>query len=531
MKYRQQSFVFYTGLFVLAVTAFVPLAYMFGQLAVKFVEQPRTIASVLIDSRQAILLSRSCMVALASMSIALLLGIPTAILLASRDLPYKQFFYLLVSIPFLIPPYVMAGAWIHLLSPDGVVNTIIKSVFGQSAGLSVYNFAGCAWCMGISFFPVVALMMATGLSKIDPHLCDIARLATNKLGVWRHSVLIQILPYLLASMCLVLVFVFAQYSVPSLLGVNTYPVEIFSQFSAFYDSITAVVTSLPLVTLVILLILFQKVLMRKNDYVQITPSSDGSHGIKLGKFQVYAIAFFLIIFFVTTILPFSSVLAKTQGVSKAISTLISYGDSILITTVLAFVAAIISTALGWSIGNYLAKRNTAFAKALDIACWLPIAIPGTIIGLGIIRFSNGISFSVAFSSLAIPLIAAYVGMFCAFPIRIFEASYRRSDPNINEAAQLDCANAVQRLVHVEMPVHIGAIATSMILVFLLVVGELNATVLLIPPGQATLSVNIDNLIHYGSNFKASVLCFTEAAFVITIVGSALGLYSLSQRKR
>ena len=134
-------------------------------------------------------------------------------------------------------------------------------------------------------------------------------------------------------------------------------------------------------------------------------------------------------------------------------------------------------------------------------------------------------------SFGIILLLAYVGMFSAFAIRILEASYRRADPNVAEAAALDCPKWYQRLYHIDLPIHSPAIAASVIIVAVLVVGELNATVLLIPPGSETLAVTIDNLLHYGANVKASVLCLTEVVFVILALGVGLLIWNRSGQRK
>ena len=71
----------------------------------------------------------------------------------------------------------------------------------------------------------------------------------------------------------------------------------------------------------------------------------------------------------------------------------------------------------------------------------------------------------------------------------------------------------------------------MVIVFVLVAGELNATVLLIPPGSETLAVTIDNLLHYGSNVNASVLCLTEALVVAVTVAIAMILWYNPELKK
>lgn len=530
MSYRRQSLTIYIiALVIFGMTSVLPVGYMLAQFIVRLLDQPLDVTNVLVDMRQLVLLGRSMAIALSATLVALGLGLPIAIMLAAQDLPLRRLFHLLVLIPILIPPYVMAGAWIHLLSPSGFINRILVSVLGPSVKLTIFTQAGCAWCLGISFFPVIAIIVATGLSQVDSNLQDIARLSTNRWGVFCHSTLPQIFPHLLASICLVMIFVLAQYSVPSLLGVNTYPVEIFAQFSAFYNNTAAVATALPLIVLVVFLILLQQRIMQNHDYVRITPSSESANPIRLKRLKNYAAVLLIIVFIITIVLPFSSVLVSTRGFANILYTTRSFSNSIVTTSLMALLATVIATAIAFPIGQHLARGQGRFIRTLDTICWLPIAIPGTIIGLGLVNIANLVPILQRIDSFGILLLCAYIGMFSAFSIRIFEATYRRADPNVSEAAAIDCRCWYQRLFYIDVPIYSGAIAASMIVVFVLTIGELNATVLLIPPGKETLGISIDNLLHYGANATASALCLIEAVLVIFAI--AAGLFTWSTIKR
>ncbi len=454
---------------------------------------------------------------------------PVAIVLAARDLPFRKLFYFLVLIPVFIPPYVMAGAWMHLFSPMGSVNRTLAAMLGPSAKLTVHSTAGCVWCLGVSFFPVIAIIVAAGLSKLDSNLQDIARLSTSRWGGFRHSTLPQIRRHLAASVCLVLKFVFSQYGVPSLLGINTYPVEIFAYFSAFYDDTAAVATSLPLIGMVVFLVILQQRIMRARDYVHVTASSEMHSAIRLAGTKPYAVAFLVVLFSITVVLPFASVFLYAQGLGKVLSAARLSSDCIFTTSLFAFLAAAVSTLVAFPIGHYLAHRRGYLAEVIDIICWLPVAIPGTIVGLGMIKLAGRVPALQRADSFGVVLLIAYVGMFTAFSIRVFEAAHRRADPNIDEAAAIDCRRLYQRLWHIDVPIHSGAIAVSATMVFVLVVGELNATVLLIPPGRSTLSVSIDNLLHYGASSTASELCLIEAGLVIMTITCGLFVWKATKR--
>ena len=217
-SFRRQSLCIYiAAAIVFIAVAILPLGYMLADLVINAVKRPSLITGMIIDERQLILLARSLKIAFLAVTAAFVLGIPTAIILSSKDLPFKRIFFFLILMPVLIPSYVMAGAWIHLLSPNGFINGTLAKIFGVGFRISLNSEAGCAWCLGVCFFPIVAVIVAAGLSKIDGSLQDIARLSTNRLGVFWHSTIPQIWPHLAASFCLVFIFVLAQYGVPSLL--------------------------------------------------------------------------------------------------------------------------------------------------------------------------------------------------------------------------------------------------------------------------------------------------------------------------
>jgi len=530
MAFRKQPLALYIiSLIIFLVVAILPVGFMLAQFVVRLAVHPSSVTTVLIDSRQLILLGRSLTIAVSATAVAFGLGLPVAIILSAKDLPCRRLFYFLVLVPILIPSYVMAGAWIHLLSPSGFINSILACLFGPSAKLTVFSVFGCTWCLGMSFFPIIAFIVAAGLSELDSSLNDIARLSTGRWGVFWHSSFPQMRPHLAASICLVMIFVLAQYGVPSLLGLNTYPVEIFAQFSAFYDDTGAVAAAIPLIILVIFLVLLQRWIMRNHTYFRITPASETTNPIRLGKFRCGAICLLIFLFIITTVLPFLSVLAGAQSFAKIVSTLHSSCEGILNTSILALSAAVISTVIAFPIGCHLVHNRSSFTRMLDIICWLPIAIPGTIMGLGIIKLTSSFLALQRNDSFGLLLLLAYMGMFSAFSIRIFEAAHRRADPNITEAAVMDCPRWYQKFFYVDIPLHARAIAASIIMVFVLVIGELNATVLLIPPGKATLAVSVDNLLHYGANATASALCLIEAGLVILAAVLGLIFWSIARR--
>lgn len=522
-------------LLIPAVTLFLlvsilPIGWMLCLFLAGIVQDPQIAEKTIMTYRQMILLGRSFQVAGLSTLVSLCLGLPVAVIIAAEELPLRRFCWTLTLLPLLIPPYILAGAWIHLLSPNSILNHFLINTVGFPKGLSVFNMTGCIWCLGISFFPVIALVVATGIVNLDRSVLDITRLSTGPWGSFRYGILPQLFHPILASSCLVMIFCLGRYGVPSLLGVNTYPVEIFAQFSAFYDEKTAIATSIPLLLIVITLILIQRKLMTGRRYLSITPGSDTASHYALGAYRYIGLLLFVIILVVTTLLPFLSVVLKIRNPVIIINAITSSMDDIVTTLLLGIGAALISLVIAYPVAYYLSRQEeNRYKQILDVLCWLPIAVPGTIIGLGILGFSTKAAVMGTQDSYGFFLLIAYVAMFCPFAIRILEASFRQTDPSIQDMAALYCRHWYQRMFYVDLLVHSKAIIASLLFVLIFVSGELTATVLLIPPGKATLAITIDNLLHYGANAKASALCLVQAVFVLVMLlaGSSLWRKSTS----
>jgi iron(III) transport system permease protein len=97
---------------------------------------------------------------------------------------------------------------------------------------------------------------------------------------------------------------------------------------------------------------------------------------------------------------------------------------------------------------------------------------------------------------------------------------RRLDPALLEAAALDGASAASRLTRIALPMVRNALGLGAALVFLLSARELDATLLLHPPGADNLAMRIYDLFHYGPSRQVAALC------VITVVLSGLAVAPL-----
>jgi len=519
------------AVWVFGVTAFLPLLIMLGAFLIEGLRDPRVFWVTLVAPRQLFLLGRSLGVGMSVTLLSVAIGIPLGRVLTAHDLPGRRVLWWIVLVPLVIPPYVLTGAWLHVFAPFGWLNQTLTVWGGHEAVIRLTSWPGCIGCLTQAYAPIVILFMATAWRTLDWSVVDAARLETQGWRLWRVAYWPQLKPHVLAAACFVLIFSLVQYSVPSLLGVQTYPVEIFTQFSAFYNESAAIAASVPLVVLVMGLILIQVRVMTNRPYVQVSPGSEGEARFTLGRWRFVVSMALLLWWGGTLIWPFACVYRQSQGWRAILTTAHGHGDWILYTSLMALLTAGVATFLGVVLGPWLACGRSRGLRFLDLCCWLPLAWPGTVLGLGIIKIESYLPSWHVRDTWGVGLLLAYIGLFSALAIRISQAGYRRLDTHVTELAVMDCPHWLNRWRHVDVHLLGSSFCLSLILVFVQVVGELNATILLLPPGKQTLAVSIDNLLHYGASATASALCLLEAGLVLVVVLLGIPLVQRLSRGR
>ena len=513
----------------LALTAFCAIAVL--PVVLMFVRYGSPDSLLSLDERQATLLGRSLAVASGSALVALALGAPIGVILARGATRLRLPLAALAIAPLFIPPYVLAGAWISVLDPASWVNGLTATLFGPDARISIFSASGAAWCLGVSFFPIVTGLLATGLATADRELEDAARLSTGRWGVLRYAVLPQVKGHILVAALLVLLFSLVRYDVPSLLGVNTYPVEIFSQFSAFYDTEAAVSMSVPLTVTALIVATaawaFARTLRRSFESGMVVfgnrSASSWAHRLVL----TFALALMLGI---TVYGPLSNMATNVRSFDVLQMAAETAGGDVFSTAMWAASAATLALLVAVPLGTCLSRTGGKRGLLLSILCWLPVAVPGTVVGLGILTLSSDLRMLAHGDTLGLRLVLAYTAMFLPFAVFITAVARDQATSVVDEIAALDGAGWLQRFVHIGLPLRWPAFLAAWMLVFALSTGELNATVLLVPPGRSTLAVTIDNLLHYGANPVATVLCLIVAGMGVAPLLIAGGIWYFVRRR-
>lgn len=455
--------------------------------------------------RYASLMLLSCGIAAGAAMLAVLIGVVQAFALARTRVPFKRLWRRLYLLPLCIPPHIHAIAWIGLCGETGPLNRWLMAMTGSDTPvLDIYSPVWVALILGLAYHPVVTLLVSGGIRSMDRRMEEAAMQYMPLRRVLRRVTLPLLMPHILSGAVFVFIFAFFNYGVASLLRVHTYPVEIFAQFSAFYNEAAATALSVPVILLALGMLALQRFWMRGRRYVVMDTGRSQPDTIELGRMQWPISAAMSVLIGASVVLPLA-VLAlqiKTAGTFGAVWQ--SASREIIATTLLSIVSATVITALSYLLGGALGNRDGRLNGGLDLFCFAPLALPATVMGIGIIYVWNRPATQMVYTSAAI-LVIVYAARFVPFALRAVVAGMQQIGPAMRDAAMLYQRQWVRRLLKIELPLSMPGLIAGWCMAFILCMSELGATLLVVPAGMGTISLKIYTLMHYGANQMVAAL--------------------------
>ncbi|MFC5831716.1 ABC transporter permease [Nonomuraea insulae] len=223
---RLGAFVFLSpGLTYLLVLLLVPLALMmsytvfqrgrFGGVVYEFTMEN---FARLADPLYVGVVVESLKIAAVTTVIALLVGYPTAYLIAQLPRKWKTIALVAVVLPFWTNFIIRVYAWVILLSGPGLINSGLK-VFGLGPLDLLYNEGAIVAGLVYSYLPLMVLPLFAAIEKLDPQLREAsANLGAAPLTTFRKVTLPLSLPGVMTGCLFVFVPSFGNFVIPELLG-------------------------------------------------------------------------------------------------------------------------------------------------------------------------------------------------------------------------------------------------------------------------------------------------------------------------
>jgi len=228
---------------------------------------------LLTSAHQWTLMGHSMVLSSLVMAFTVAVGMPLGILLGKTDLPFRRFLTVLFLIPLLIPPYIIAVSWFDLLGSSGLLAHLLGVSATTATARFLFGLPGCVAVLFSIFLPIPMLLTMILLRTINPRMEEAGRLVSGWRGIMKGITIPLILPGVLLSAMLVFLLSFGEFSVPNFLRYDVFPVESFTQFSAFYNFKAATAAAVPLAAVMLILLLAEAAFLRERTY-QLRPSPE-----------------------------------------------------------------------------------------------------------------------------------------------------------------------------------------------------------------------------------------------------------------
>ena len=475
-----------------------------------------------LDQRFWILLEKSVLVAGGTAMLAALIGLPIGLLLARVQLPARPALRALQIAPLLVPSYISAIGWIHIAGRNGELNRWLgKWLGGPGPVIDLYTPAGVIWILGLGAFPIVTLIVIAALEHTSPDYEEEARLVAPCGTVLRAVTLPLITPALLAAMLIVFILALGEFAVPSFLGVNVYTVEVFVRFGAFFDYRAGAVAALPLFVVVLLAFAAQRRLGNRWETAGEQGSQTTGRLLDPGVWRWPACAFCLSAPALAAGAPLLALAGRAPALQDYALVWQTARAEVYNSVLFAVLAATLAVGLGLPLAAWVVRARAGALRATGE--WLilsALAVPGAVIGIGLIRLWNrGVPLVWIYQSLWIVVLAMLTRALSLAAI-VLASAWRQVPVVYEEYARVEGASPLQAFGRVLMPLLRPGLAAAWSLAFVAAMTELQTVLLVYPPGHATLPVRIYTLQHDGIAENVAALCLVFLAVTLVPVGVA-----------
>jgi iron(III) transport system permease protein len=290
-------------------------------------------------------------------------------------------------------------------------------------------------------------------------------------------------PAIFAGMALALMEVLADFGAVSYFGVQTFATGIFKAWLSFGDRVAAVQLALGLLSFVLLIFFIEQSSRSKLRYAS---SARGRPLAKtlLGKNAFFAFAFCGATLLCGFLLPAFALLQLLfkQGLTIDIRYLDWLSNSLSVSILTALISVALAIFFAYSV------RMNARLAWVNRLLGFGYALPGAVLAIGILSFLEIFQLAWWMSASMLVLIYAYLVRFLSSSLQSVEAGLARITPSMDASAALLGLSKAQILKRVHVPLLKRSLLTAGLFVFVDVMKELPATLLLRPFNFDTLAV-------------------------------------------
>lgn len=455
-------------------------------------------------------LSNTLLVMFGTGALALLIGTAAAWIITMHRFPGRELADRLLVLPLAMPAYIVAYAYVELFDYAGPVQTELRGLFGFQSPADYWfpqirSLGGVIAIFAFVFYPYVYLTARASFEQQSVCVLEVARtLGRSALQTLWSVALPLARPALAAGSVLVLMECLNDLGAVQYLGVETLSASIYATWMQRGNLPGAAQLAVVMLALIAVTLIGERA-ARGGGSIEATTGRFRAIPFEtlFGFKAALALVAVLTPVFIGFVLPFAVLLLQALT-HHARDSWTDYLAAVRNSVVLACVASLATLILALLFA-YAARLNKGRLTAIaNRIVSLGYALPGTVLAIGLMsplagidnavdawmRDTIGISTGLILSGSLFALTLALVIRFLAVALGTIEAGLERISPNLDAAARTLGSSTGRTLAKVHIPLLLPAIGATAMLVFVDVMKELPATLLLRPFNFETLATHI-----------------------------------------
>jgi len=495
-------------------------------------------------------------IAVSSSVICCAFAAPMGWLVARSDMPFGGAVRALVTASFVTPPFLGAIAWELLAAPNsGLINKAWRALTGAEMDaylLNIYTLPGLIFVISCYTFPYVFVLIANALDRIPGDLEDASSILGGRTWTTARRITIPLaMPALLAGALVAFLQAMTLFGSPAILalpaGFHTMTTKIWSLFQFPPKPELAAAASLPLLVLTIVLLRAEAMVLGRRGYSVVSGKQGNPRLVPLGALKWVALGFVFLILAFPIFLPYAALI--NAAFSRVASQFIWFDNftfhnfdfvffqlsatqlAVKNTFILGILSATIGTIMAVVISYVTSRKAIAGHRALGFLATAPVAIPGIVLGVGLflsyarppfVLYGTLWILLIAFVTIALP--AAYQQM---------QSAFRSVHADLEDASRILGASRLRSLRDITAPLLRTSVIATWCFIFVGVMRELSAAIILFTSETKVISVLIFDLKESGDLGAISVLglAMLVITFAVVIAVNRVPGLGVAQRLR
>jgi iron(III) transport system permease protein len=477
---------------------------------------------------------------LSGMALAVVLGLPAALLCGLTDLPGRKLMALLLLLPMMVAPQITALSWLHLFAVVRPALEALHLLPPASGGNPLLGRGGIIALYGLQETPIVFITLRAGLARLPVDFVEAARLSgAGPLRLLRDIALPLIRPYLVAAAALAFVGCVGNFGIPALLGMPanylTLSTFIYQQLTGFGPGVLPQMAGLSVLVggLALLgigvqsLALGGRAVRFAGGRTALLPLGDWrwpAAGIAFGLVAI-VVLLPLLALLMTALVPAYGVPLTPQTVTldnfiEVLGRQAATGRAFLNSAFLAGSAALLLGLGAIPLALAAQRLPPRLARLAGGFADLPYALPGVALAIAtILIFLRPLPLVGSLYATVWIILLAYLMRFLSLALKPVGAAIGQLPSELIEAAASAGAGPARRLFTIIVPLTLPAAMAGALLIFMIAFGELTVSSLLWSGGHETVGVILFSLEGAGLATQAAAIGVTTVAVVLLVLAA------------